>query len=139
MQVLSRRTSLEMRFLRLSIHYRRKPKNGSKHMNGELQPGCQSSPPQAGTEATPSARREHDDKQAEVETVTDEDYSPLRPPSPDSNAGLQGTRIDLLNGSETTLADTHYDPLQPTPEPKGKRPKLGFLKAIMKIRALWRF
>jgi hypothetical protein len=94
-------------------------------------------------EATPSAQREHDDKKAGVEPVMGEDYSPLRPPSPDSNAGLQGTRIsassDLLDGPEATLADSYSDPWQPTPETNGRRPKLGFLKAIMKIRALWRF
>jgi hypothetical protein len=114
-----------------------------EHVNGELQPGRQSSPPPAGTEATPSAQREHDDKKAGVETAMGEDYSPLRPPSPDSNAGLQGTRIsassDLVDGPEATLADSYSDPWQPTPEPKGRRPRLDFLKAIMKIRALWRF
>jgi hypothetical protein len=113
-----------------------------EHENGELQPGRPSSPPQRRTDATSSVR-EHDDKKAEVETVISEDSSPLRPPSPDSNAGLQGTRFtpsaDLVDGSEATLADTYSDPLQPTPEPKGRRSRLGFLNAILKIRALWRF
>jgi hypothetical protein len=121
----------------------RKPQAWLEDVNGELQPGRQSSPPQAGTEETPSAQREHDDKKAEVETVMNEDYSPLRPPSPDTNSGLQGTRItassDLLDRSEATVGDTYSDPWQPTPEPKGRRPKLGFLQAIMKIRPLWRF
>jgi hypothetical protein len=122
----------------------RKPQASFEDLDGELQPGRRSSPPQAGTEATPSAQREHDDKKAEVETVMNEDYSPLRPPSPGSNAGLQGgsritTSADLLDGSEATRADAHSDPWQPTPEPKGRRSRLDFLKAIMKLRALWRF
>ena len=115
----------------------RKPQEWLENGNRELQPGRQSSPPQAGTEETASARRAQDDKRAEVETVMGEDYSPLRPPSPDSNAGLQGTRFtpssDPLDGSEATLANTYSDPWQPTPEPKGRRPRLGFLNAIMKI------
>jgi hypothetical protein len=121
----------------------RKPQAWLEDVNGELQPGRQSSPPQAGTEQTPSAQREHDDQKAEVETVMNEDFSPLRPPSPDSNSGLQGTRIttssDLLDRSEATVGDTSSDPRQPPPEPKGRRPTLAFLQAIMKIRPLWRF
>ena len=117
-----------------------KPQAWLEDVNGELQPGHQSSPPQTGTEETPSAQREHDDKKAEVETVMNEDYSPLRPPSPETNSGLQGTRItassDLLDRSEAAVGGTYSDPRQPTPEPKGRRPKSGFLQTIMKIHPL---
>ena len=110
----------------------RQAKERLEHMNGELQPGRQSSPPRAGTEATPSARREHDDKQAEVATVTDADYSPLRPPSPDSNAGLQGYAYHPLRASQWLRDDPgghSFRPLAAHARAKGKTTHVRLLES----------
>jgi hypothetical protein len=111
------------------------------HLNGEWQPVRDSSAHRSGTESTSSERREHADEKAGLETAMNEDQSPLRPPSPDSNCGLQSSRYtpspEPLVDSELTSANTYSDPLQP--QPRGKRFRVEFLKAIMMIRELWKF
>ena len=70
----------------------------------------------------------------------DTDHSPIRPPAPDSNCGLQSSRYtpssEPLADSELASANTYSDPLQPTAKPKGTRSKMDFLKAIMMIRGV---
>jgi hypothetical protein len=111
------------------------------HLNGEWQPVRDSSAHRSGTESTSSERGEHADEKAGLETAMNEDLSPLRPPSPDSNCGLQSSRYtpspEPLADSELTSANTYADHLQP--QARGKRFRVEFLKAIMMIRELWKF
>jgi hypothetical protein len=111
------------------------------HASGEWQPVNGSSPHRSRAESTSSKRREHADEKAGLETALNEDHSPLRPPSPDSNCGLQSSRYtpspEPLADSELTAANAYPDPLPP--RPGGKRFKIDFLKAIMMIREFWKF
>jgi hypothetical protein len=114
-----------------------------EHTSAERQPGRNSSHHRAEIEAAQSAQHDRDEKKANLGAAADTDHSPLRPPSPDTNGGLQGTRItsspDPIGGSETTPANAQSDPLQPTAKSRGARTKFEFWKAIRMIRTLWRF
>jgi hypothetical protein len=111
------------------------------HATGEWQRVNDSSPHHSRTESTSPERRENADEKAGLETALNEDHSPLRPPSPDSNCGLQSSRYtpspEPLADSELTSASAYSDPLQP--RPRGKRFRIEFLKALMMIREFWKF
>jgi hypothetical protein len=111
------------------------------HASGEWQPIRDSSPHRSRIESTSSERREHADEKASLETAMNEDHSPLRPPSPDSNCGLQSSRYnpspEPLADAELKSANLYPDPLQP--KTQGKRFKFGFLNAIMMLREFWKF
>jgi hypothetical protein len=121
----------------------RKVQERFEHTIAERQPGPNSSNHRAEIEAAQSAQQDRAEKKANLGAAADTDHSPLRPPSPDTNGGLRGTRItsspDPIGGSETTSANAHSDPLQPTAKFRGTRTKFEFWKAIRMIRTLWRF
>jgi hypothetical protein len=119
----------------------REAKERLAHANGEWQPVNDSSPHRSRTESTSPEQRENADEKAGLETAMSEDHSPLRPPSPDSNCGLQSSRYtpspEPLADSELTSANAYSDPLQP--RPRGKRFRIEFLKALVMIREFWKF
>jgi hypothetical protein len=106
------------------------------------QRGRKSSHHRAEIVAAQSAQQDRAEEKANLGAAADTDHSPLRPPSPDTNGGLQGARVtsspDPIGGSETTPSNAHSDPLQPTAKSRGTRTKFEFWKAIRMVRTLWR-